>query len=50
MTLVILDPCTGTRVRIEVPTKAQPKRRTRRQVLRELDRLGADERLEREAA
>jgi hypothetical protein len=37
MTLIILDPCTGTRVRVEVPMKPQPRRRTRREVLRELD-------------
>jgi hypothetical protein len=38
MTLTILDPCTGNRVVIEVPAKAQPNR-TRRWVLRELDRV-----------
>jgi hypothetical protein len=38
MTLTILDPCTGNRVTIEVPAKAQPHR-TRRWVLRELDRV-----------
>ena len=38
MTLTILDPCTGNRVTIQVPAKPQP-RRTRRWVLRELDRL-----------
>jgi hypothetical protein len=38
MTLTILDPCTGRRVTIEVPAKAQPHR-TRRWVLRELDRM-----------
>ncbi len=39
MTLTILDPCTGNRVTIEVPAKAQPRHRTRRWVLRELDRV-----------
>ena len=38
MTLIILDPCTGTRVRVEVQTKPQPRRRTRRELLSELDR------------
>ena len=37
MTLTILDPCTGNRVTIEVPAKAQPHR-ARRWVFRELDR------------
>jgi hypothetical protein len=44
MTLTILDPCTGTRVRIEVPVKPQSARRTRRLLLRELDKP-AQERL-----
>jgi hypothetical protein len=39
MTLTILDPCTGTRVNIEVPAKPRPARRAKRWVLRELDRL-----------
>jgi hypothetical protein len=39
MTLTILDPCTGTRVTIEVPAKPQPQHRAKRWVLRELDRL-----------
>ena len=38
MTLTILDPCTGNRVTIEVPAKAQPHR-ARRWVFRELDRV-----------
>ena len=38
MTLTILDPCTGNRVTIEVPAKAQPPR-TRGWVLRERDRV-----------
>ncbi len=41
MTLTILDPCTGTRITIEVPTKPQPQQRVRREVLRDLDRLQA---------
>ncbi len=40
MTLTILDPCTGNRVTIQVPAKPQT-RRSRRWVLRELDRLDA---------
>jgi hypothetical protein len=40
MTLTILDPCTGNRVTIEVPAKEQTQR-TRRWVLRELDRVAA---------
>ncbi len=35
MTLTILDPCTGNRVTITVPTKPRPKQ-DRRWVLREL--------------
>ncbi len=42
MTLTVLDPCTGHRVTIEVPVKAQPSRRTRRWVLRELDRVATN--------
>jgi hypothetical protein len=38
MALTILDPCTGTRVAIEVPAKLQPLR-ARRWVRRELDRM-----------
>jgi hypothetical protein len=38
MILTILDPCTGTRVAIEVPAKPQPLR-VRRWVRRELDRM-----------
>ncbi len=38
MTITILDPCTGSRVAIQVPAKPQP-RRTRRWVHRELDRI-----------
>ncbi len=38
MTLTILDPCTGNRVTVEVPSKRQP-RRSRRQVLRKLDQM-----------
>ncbi len=41
MTLTILDPCTGNRVTIEVPAKPQP-RRSRRWVLREMDRTDPD--------
>ncbi len=41
MTLTILDPCTGHRVTVEVATKLQA-RRARRQVLRELDRISAN--------
>ncbi len=40
MTLTILDPCTGTRITIEVPAKSQPQR-SRRWLLRELDRAPA---------
>jgi hypothetical protein len=38
MILTILDPCTGTRVAIEVPAKQQVQR-ARRWVRRELDRM-----------
>jgi hypothetical protein len=38
MTLTILDPCTGTRVVIEVPSKPQSQR-TRCWMRRELDRV-----------
>jgi hypothetical protein len=40
MTLTILDPCTGSRVAIQVPAKSQA-RRIRRWLLRELDRAAA---------
>ena len=40
MTLTIQDPYTGNRVTIEVPAKVQ-LHRTRRWVLRELDRAAA---------
>jgi hypothetical protein len=40
MTLTIFDPCTGTRVVIEVPSKPQAQR-ARRWMRRELDRLQA---------
>jgi len=43
MTLTILDPCTGSRVIIQVAAKAQPQR-TRRQFLRELDRIATQQR------
>ena len=42
MTLTILDPCTGSRVIIQVAVKAQPQR-TRRQILRELDRIATQQ-------
>jgi hypothetical protein len=42
MTLTVLDPCTGNRFTIEVPSRPQ-SRRIRRWVLRELDRV-ADQR------
>jgi hypothetical protein len=44
MTLTVLDPCTGNRSTIEVPSRPQV-RRIRRWVLRELDRV-ADQRAE----
>ena len=44
MTLTILDPCSGSRVSVEVPQKRQPERRIRRWVLRELDRVEAGKR------
>jgi hypothetical protein len=37
MTLTILDPCTGARVKVEVPVRPQAARRVRRWILRELD-------------
>jgi hypothetical protein len=45
MTLTVLDPRTGNHVTITVPDRPQSRRRARRWVLRELDRLDEQRRL-----
>jgi hypothetical protein len=43
MHLTVIDPATGTRVRVTVPAKPHPER-ARRWVLRQLDQIGASSR------
>ena len=40
MIVTILDPCTGTHVKVEIPVRKQPPPKVRHWIIREIDRTG----------